>query len=101
VTFTKVNNWGDYYANPLSKLHADTPGIFCWPNPAGAERWYFGTDGGLFESQDGGVTVRNLTFTGIGTSQYYSTLSSRTNPDRIEAGAQDQGYQRGVYQAPT
>lgn len=100
VSFTKINGWGDYYANPATKLHADIPGIVCWPNPSGGERWYFGTDGGLFESLDGGVTVNNLTLTGIGTSQYYSTLTSRANPDRIQAGAQDQGYQRGVYQAP-
>jgi len=100
VSFTKVNNWGDYYANPAGRLHADMPGIFCWPDPNGGERWYFGTDGGLYESLDGGVTVNNLTLTGIGTSQYYSTLTSRANPDRIQAGAQDQGYQRGTYQTP-
>ncbi len=101
VSFTKINNWGDYYGNPAARLHADTPGIFCWPDPMGGERWYFGTDGGLFESLNGGVTVNNLTLTGIGTSQYYGTLTSRANADRIQAGAQDQGYQRGIYQAPT
>jgi len=101
VSFTKVNAWGDYYANPAGKLHADLPGIFCWPDPSGGERWYFGTDGGLFESSNGGVTVTNLTLTGIGTSQYYSTHTSRANADRIQAGSQDQGYQRGVYQAPS
>jgi hypothetical protein len=101
ATFTRVNTWGAYYGDPAHKLHADLPGIFCWPDPAGGERWYFGTDGGLFESTDGGVNVNNLTLTGIGTSQYYSTLSSRANPDRIQAGAQDQGYQRGTWQPPT
>lgn len=101
ASFTKINGWGEYYGNPAARLHADLPGIYCWPNPAGGERWYFGTDGGLYESLNGGVTVNNLTLTGIGTSQYYATLSSRSNPDRIQAGAQDQGYQRGTYVAPT
>ncbi|MBL8860444.1 MAG: hypothetical protein JNK02_00385 [Planctomycetes bacterium] len=101
VTFTKINGWGEYYGNPASKLHADLPGIACWPDPAGGERWFFGTDGGLYQSLDGGLTVQNLTLTGIGTSQYYSTHTSRANPDRIQAGSQDQGYQRGIYQTPT
>ncbi len=101
ASFTRINGWGEYYGNPAHKLHADIPGLFAWPDPAGGERWYFGTDGGLYESLDGGLTVNNLTLTGIGTSQYYSTLTSRANADRIQAGAQDQGYQRGMYMPPS
>ena len=46
-------------------------------------------------------SVSNLSLTGLGVSQYYSTLSSSANSNRIAAGAQDQGYQRGIYQTPT
>lgn len=101
--FTKINNWGDYYGDPANRLHADIPGIACWPDatlPSG-ERWFIATDGGLYESRNGGVTVRNLSLDGLGVSQYYSTLTSRTNPDLILAGSQDQGYQRGVYVPPS
>ena len=94
TTFTKVNNWGDYYGNPAQRLHADIPGIFALPNGAG-EIWYVATDGGLYESRTQLATVQNLSLTGLGVSQYYSTHTSRANPSIILAGAQDQGYQRG------
>ncbi len=98
-TFAKVNNWGDYYGDPVRKLHADIPGIHAWPDPTVAfgERWFVATDGGLYESKDGVATVRNLSLEGLGVSQYYSTLTSRSNPNLILAGSQDQGYQRGVF----
>lgn len=102
AAFTKINNWGDYYGNPLQRLHADTPGIHAWPDPSGtSERWWISTDGGSYVSSNGGATVTNLSMSGLGVSQYYSTLTSRSNPDLILAGAQDQGYQRGTYVTPT
>ena len=104
ASFTKVNTWGSYYGDPAHKLHADISGIYAWPDPAGeplgSETWYVGTDGGLFKSDDGLATVLNLSLTGLGVSQYYATLTSRTAPNLILAGAQDQGYQRGTYAAP-
>jgi len=102
-SFTKINGWGEYYSNPQYKLHADTPGLFCWPDPDSPttdELWYFCTDGGLYHSLDLAASVENLSLSGLGVSQYYSTLSSTVNPDRIVAGAQDQGYQRGMRQDP-
>ncbi|MCP3980083.1 MAG: hypothetical protein GY716_12325 [bacterium] len=98
--FSKVNNWGDYYGDPVNKLHADTPGLQAWPDPqqAGQEIWYVSTDGGLYESRNGLAGVFNLSQHGLGVSQYYSTLSSRGDWDLIAAGAQDQGYQHGLVQ---
>ena len=101
TSFTKFNNWGDYYGNPAHKLHADCFGMAIVPltdSPIDDERWYIGTDGGLFASDDLGTSVTNLSLSGLGISQYYSTLTSRTRPDLILAGAQDQGYQRGTWQ---
>ena len=57
------------------------------------EVWYNSTDGGLYRSLDGMETVENLSLTGLRVSQYYSTLTSTANPDRVAAGSQDQGYQ--------
>ncbi|MFO1009159.1 MAG: hypothetical protein U1F29_03770 [Planctomycetota bacterium] len=103
ASFTRVNTWGSYYGDPLHKLHADSFGIDVVPDPAGvpgAENWYVATDGGTYVSTNGGAAVTNLCMSGIGIGQYYSTLTSRTTPNLCLAGAQDQGYQRGVVQPP-
>jgi len=93
-SFTRVNAWGDYYGDPLNKLHADNPGLdVIWFD--GAEHWFPGTDGGLYRSDDRMATVVNLSLDGLGVSQYYTTLTSVNDPYRIAAGSQDQGYQWG------
>ncbi len=93
-SFTKVNGWGEYYSDPLNKLHADNPGLdVIWFD--GAEHWFPGTDGGLYRSDDRMASVLNLSLEGLGVSQYYTTHTSVLDPYRIAAGAQDQGYQRG------
>jgi len=91
-SFEKVNNWGAYYNNPYSKLHADIMGIGVLPDGDG-EVWYIGTDGGLYESTDALQTVQNLSMEGLRVSQYYGTLTSVAFPERVAAGSQDQGYQ--------
>jgi len=98
--FTKINDWWEYYDDPLHKLHADVPGLHAWPDPVlpNRERWYISTDGGLFTTTNFGLGVDNISLEGLAVSQYYSTLSSRANWDRISAGAQDQGYQAGIVQ---
>lgn len=104
VTFTKINSWGDYYGDPMHKLHADIQGIYCWPDPtdvSGWDIWYFCTDGGIFLSTDLTASVINRSVDGLGVSQYYSTHTSVNNSDLIVAGSQDQGYQRGFLAAST
>ncbi len=97
-TFVKMNEWWQYYDDIVNKLHADVPGLHVWPDPANPaeERWYVSTDGGTYVSEDGMATVHNLALEGLAVSQYYSTLSSATNWDRLSAGSQDQGYQNGI-----
>jgi hypothetical protein len=92
VTFAKVNNWWDYYGDPLHKLHADHPGGECMM-VNGQETFFLDTDGGTYVSTDRLATVTNLSMYGLGVSQYYGTLTSSTDPYLIAAGAQDQGYQ--------
>ena len=101
-SFSKINSWGEYYSQPASKLHADIFGLYCLPHPTspGADRWYICTDGGLYQSDDGGATVLNLSLDGLGISQYYSSHTSTNDPRIIAVGAQDQGYQRGIWKAP-
>ncbi len=93
-SFTRVNGWGEYYSDPLHKLHADNPGLEVIWVPGAGERWFPCTDGGIYRSDDGMLTVSNLSLTGLGVSQYYDVLTSANNPYRIAAGSQDQGYQR-------
>ena len=90
--FDIVNGWGDYYADPYRKLHADVMGIGVLADGDG-EVWYIGTDGGLYTSEDTLDSVENLSMTGLRVSQYYSTLTSSVDPAHVAAGAQDQGYQ--------
>jgi hypothetical protein len=101
-TFEVVNAWGAYYGSPATKLHADLMGIYCLVDPLDPmkERWYFCTDGGVYHSTTQGASVQNLSLSGLGVSQYYSTLTSSNNAARIHAGSQDQGYQRGIYVPP-
>ncbi|RMH02273.1 MAG: hypothetical protein D6702_09290 [Planctomycetota bacterium] len=102
ATFSVVNPWGAYYGNPAIYLHADIMRILCLPdaNAPQGEVWYIGTDGGLYHSLDRLQSVANLSLTGLGVSQYYSTLTSRRRPDLVMAGAQDQGFQRAQLGAP-
>lgn len=88
-----VNDWTEYYDRPEDRLHADLFGLSVVPNGDGTERWYIGTDGGLFLSEDGLKSVQNLSLSGLRVSQYYSTLTSSLDPTHVAAGAQDQGYQ--------
>jgi len=103
ASFDKINSWGEYYGDPEFKLHADMMGIFCEldPDDPAQEIWYFNTDGGVYESRTQGQTVQNLSLSGLGVSQYYSTYTSSQDTDRIQVGSQDQGYQQGVRIPPT
>ena len=95
-SFAKMNDWWLYYSvyggDEDSMLHADVMGIDVRPDEDG-EVWSICTDGGLYESRDGMETVHNLSLDGLRVSQYYDVHTSWNNPDRVIAGAQDQGYQ--------
>jgi hypothetical protein len=97
TSFTRINAWGDYYGDPLHKLHADIRGIQSLIVPTGpgttAERIYISTDGGTYLLSVGSATPTNLTLTGLRNAQYYSVRSNRTTPSRISVGSQDQGFQ--------
>jgi hypothetical protein len=99
-SFALLNSWTAYYGDPLHKLHADMMGLHAWPDPVdpSKETWYYSTDGGIYRSAALGLSPLNLSMSGLGVSQYYSTLSSSANNDLIVAGSQDQGYQRGLLQ---
>lgn len=92
ITWSIVNNWFDYYGDPLTKLHVDIPCIIPFLN--GGEQQFIGTDGGLYLSDDALQTVQNISLNGLNVSQYYSTYTDRNDSNFIYAGSQDQGFQR-------
>lgn len=98
LTWTRVNTWGSYYQAPGSRLHADLRGLSPLPDPdlpGIVDRLYVNTDGGTYVSMDLGHSVQNLSLSGLGVGQFYSTHTSSEEPTRILGGTQDQGYQRG------
>ena len=94
IRWDTVNKWGAYYGDPENLLHADIPFVQFFTFPDSSERMLISTDGGLYRSDDGLVTVKNLSLKGLGVSQYYSVYTSRADTNFIFAGSQDQGFQR-------
>ncbi len=103
VSFQAVNSWAEYYGDPAGKLHADIMSISVLPDSSTSydERWYINTHGGTYQSLDRLRTVENLSLSGLGVSQYYSSFTSRRDPKYLAVGSQDQGYQRGIVGTPS
>ena len=94
ANFFKCGNWWDYYSDPLHKMHADFPGIDCLILPGQGETFFCNTDGGIFQGNATMTAFTNICLEGLGVSQYYDIHTSAFDPNRLLAGAQDQGYQR-------
>ena len=90
-----VNEWGQYYSAPATKLHADIPNVDIFSNGAN-DRILVSTDGGLFESTDHLVSVNNLSLSRLNVAQYYTSYTVRAGSasGTILVGAQDQGLQK-------
>jgi hypothetical protein len=98
-SWTPVNDWTEYYANPATKLHADIASVSVWIDGSNLDRVYIATDGGLYESTNGAVTVQNVSGSGataLRDSQYYGSYTKRAAPYTIVVGSQDQGYQKAL-----
>ena len=101
-TWQLINHWWEYYSNPENELHADIPEFSYTINPETFEEVQFiCTDGGIYLSYDHFQSVENISMSGLGVSQYYSTYTGRQSPYHVYAGSQDQGFQRhlsdGIY----
>ncbi|HVR10037.1 MAG TPA: hypothetical protein VMW75_18475, partial [Thermoanaerobaculia bacterium] len=95
LSFKVVNDWSEYYGDPAHKLHADLRGLDC-AMYQGTETIFANTDGGTFMSTDLGATFTNMTQVGMINAEYYSTLTSKNDPNLIAAGTQDQGIQQST-----
>jgi hypothetical protein len=94
-TFDSPNTWDEYYADPVTKLHADLMAISVVPEADGDETWYAGTHGGPYRSRDRWRTARSLGQEGLRIGQYYSSHTDWTDPEAVLIGTQDQGLQSG------
>ena len=92
-TWTKINDWPDYYQNMTSKLHADIPSVNCLRKADGSEFQLINTDGGTYISTNNVQQVTNISMNGLNISQYYSSLTARYDTNMVFLGAQDQGFQ--------
>jgi len=100
TTLTPINNWADYYSDPVHKLHADLHGVQAL-SPSGVEHFYLSTDGGTYQYDFGTGAALNLTQNGLRNSQYYSIFTGTPGaPNLIAAGSQDQGYQLSLAGGP-
>lgn len=93
LTWHKINEWPDYYANPSVNLHADIMCIkeFSFDNK---NVIVIGNHGGLSVSYDGGINFQNIGLHDLNVSQYYSVATHPTFDNYIFTGSQDQGIQR-------
>lgn len=93
LKWDNVNTWGEYYEDPANKLHADIPAIVSFRHKTSGIT-FIATDGGIYTTRTGGLSVKNISLRNLNVSQYYSSYTNRDNTDVIGVGSQDQGYQR-------
>ncbi|MFN4123777.1 MAG: T9SS type A sorting domain-containing protein [Flavobacteriales bacterium] len=93
-SWTRVNEWGEYYDMPQFRLHADIPSVNALLDENGNEFLLINTDGGLYVSYNQLQMVINLSMSGLNISQYYSSYTCKFDTRYIYLGSQDQGYQR-------
>ncbi|HEY8401599.1 MAG TPA: hypothetical protein VIK89_10075, partial [Cytophagaceae bacterium] len=96
ITWTKINDWYDYYSNPATTLHADIPTVASVINSSNQECQLICTDGGVYTSTNNLYSVTNISLSGLNNSQYYSVYTVKNNLNYIYAGSQDQGFQQAT-----
>jgi len=88
TTWTLTSNWLAQYGLPY--IHAD---FHCaaYSNLAGTARLYFGTDGGIFTSTDGGTTWDDTKNKGLVNHLIYALAANPGVPGSALVGLQDNG----------
>jgi photosystem II stability/assembly factor-like uncharacterized protein len=92
ATWTVLSSWlpgGRTGTSSLPYVHADHHSAAF--STAGGNRLFFGTDGGLFTSTDGGLTWDDTKNKGIVSHLFYSLTSSPLTAGSVLGGLQDNG----------
>jgi photosystem II stability/assembly factor-like uncharacterized protein len=85
ATWSVTTHWLGQYGLPY--VHADTHAAAY----DAVGHLYFGTDGGIFKSSDGGATFSDALNVGIVTHLVYNLGSSKASPAAVIGGMQDNG----------
>ncbi|MDX1941552.1 MAG: T9SS type A sorting domain-containing protein [Saprospiraceae bacterium] len=92
-TWSKVNDWWAYYDDVENKLHADIMNLSEFIDNEGIPFLLISHHGGISISEDYFDSQKNISLTGLNTSQYYSVRTDPNNSSYVYAGSQDQGFQ--------
>lgn len=88
-----INEWHEYYGDPVNKLHADMMHIDEYMDSDGPFIT-IANHGGINVSYDKGLTNPSIAQFGLNISQYYSVRTYPADNNYFFAGSQDQGIQR-------
>ncbi|MCC7142703.1 MAG: T9SS type A sorting domain-containing protein [Candidatus Eisenbacteria bacterium] len=91
VEFYRSTNSGATFSNWSGGMHVDHHAT-AWA-PSDNNRFYVGSDGGVYKSTNGGNTFTSCN-NGLVTSQFYAMASSLALPTRALGGTQDNGTWR-------
>jgi photosystem II stability/assembly factor-like uncharacterized protein len=89
VTFSRSTNGGTNFTASQNNLHTDTHAIAVAPSLPSTI--YFGSDGGIYKSIDGGTTWVSLNNTTFRATQFMSLDVHWTDPNFTIGGTQDNG----------
>ncbi len=95
-TWDLINEWYEYYDNVEFALHADIMAYDEYTTKEGQNFLTISNHGGLSISYDNTAINRNISLSGLNVSQYYDVTTQPGLDDLVYAGAQDQGFQRGL-----
>jgi photosystem II stability/assembly factor-like uncharacterized protein len=87
------NDWSDVAGSYRGGIHPDQHAAAFAPSDPNIV--YFGQDGGLFTSQDGGSTIDQQSSLPIAITQFYGIGIDQTDPDVTYGGTQDNGTMVG------
>ena len=90
TTWTLLSNWLPRTGVPLPYIHADFHSA-AFSNAGGTNRLFFGTDGGLFTSTDGGTTWDDTKNKGLATHLIFALAVNPTISGSALIGLQDNG----------
>ena len=90
-SWTRLTNW--YTGTVVPYIHADQHGFTFLPGSSSTI--LAGNDGGVFVSTNSGTSWTDRS-AGIAATQFYRLGGSATNPNRVYAGAQDNGTDRDL-----
>jgi len=80
-SFDQLNQW---FSNTAAYTHADIHTLKFFNN-----KLYCGSDGGIYVSEDGGITFQDYTINGIAVGQFYRISVAKDDSGKMVGGLQD------------